>query len=296
VRRRGVLLIAGSLGLAAAGVWAVRPPSTAAPAWAAHYDVTARRPELLEPGTVVGDGPPEGWSHLVIKSLPRIRPAYRAQVADHIAGMTSWLFTAFVADVQPEEQGGEMRHRLRTVAMGMGTAVNGRHVIVTKDTASTHGVESNLITNEILKEAYEVQALAAVVAHGPTMGLVDTPVWYRCGESNQLIRFRYALLVDASTGRLDALVWALAPGGCRDAAEAVWLNPSQLDPAELIPDKKQFSLFGIPNKAAFGVDRLPPHRAKTALPAELLPLATRTAYTPDEARDLEAALRRLARD
>jgi hypothetical protein len=276
-----LLVVGGLVG------WAVLPPSVP-PGWAPLYDVTARQPDLLPPGTVVGDGPPPGWSHLVIKSLPRVRPEYHSQVDGLTIRMTTWLFTAFVADVTPDKP-----HRLRDVALGLGTEVNGKHTVLDVPTAKDHGVELNWITKEILTKAHEAQALSRIVVHGPTMGLVDTAVWFRCGASNKQIRLRYALLVDSQTGQLDVLMWALAPPECRDPHEAAWLNQSQLDPAGLVPDKTQFSLVGIPSEAAFGIDRLPAHRAKVALPAELLPLATRTAFTPDEALALEEALRRL---
>jgi hypothetical protein len=282
-----VILVVVAVG--AAVVWAVLPPSVPPP-WVPQYDVTARQPLLLAPGTVVGDGPPPGWSHLVIKSLPRVRPEHHSQVDGLTVRMTAWLFTAFVADVTPDKP-----HRLRDIALGLGTEVNGKHTVLDVPTARQHGVELNWITTEILTKAHEAQSLARIVVHGPTMGLVDTAVWFRCGTTNRLIRLRYALLVDPQTGRLDVLMWALAPPECRDPHEAVWLNDSQLDPAGLVPDKKQFSLVGIPNAASFGIDRLPAHRAKVSLASELLPLATRTAFTPDEARDLEAALRRIPR-
>jgi hypothetical protein len=277
------------LALVAAVGWAVLPPRVP-PAALPQYDVTARPPTLLPPGTVVGDGPPQGWSHLVIKSLPRVRPEHLGSVDGLTARMTSWLFTAFVADVTRDPP-----HRLRDVALGLGTEVNGKHTVLDVSSAKRHGVELNWITTEILSKAHEVQGSARFVVHGPTMGLVDTGVWFRCGDSNRRIRLRYALLVDAATGRLDVLMWALAPSECRDPHEAAWLSESQIDPAGLVPDKKQFSLVGIPSEAAFGIVRLPAHRAKVRLPDELVPLATRTTFTAEEARELEAAVRALPR-
>jgi hypothetical protein len=285
--RRRLALAALLLALGGAILWAVLPPRVPPP-WVPQYDVSARPLELLPPGTVVGDGPPPGWSHLVIKSLPRVRPEHRSSVDALTARMTSWLFTAFVADVTRDRP-----HRLREVAVGLGTEVNGKHTVLDVESAKRHGVELNWITREILTKALEAQAMARVVVHGPTMGLVDTAVWFRCGVSNRLIRLRYALLVDPETGRLDVLMWALAPPDCRDPHEAAWLSHSQIDPAGLVPDKTQFSLVGIPSEAAFGIDRLPAHRAKVRLPDELMPLATRMTFTPEEARELEAGVRQV---
>ena len=46
-----------------------------------------------------------------------------------------------------------------------------------------------LAARTILTKGYEVQSLARVVVQGPTFALVDTPVWFRCGVKNRLVRF-----------------------------------------------------------------------------------------------------------
>ena len=76
--------------------------------WVAEYDTSAKPPDRLAPGTVVGSSAPAGWSHLVIK-----RPAARAILTrsrccgkrfPFAAGegirLTTWMFTAFTADVR----------------------------------------------------------------------------------------------------------------------------------------------------------------------------------------------------
>jgi hypothetical protein len=281
--------------------WQLWPKSLVPPAWANEYDVSAKPPETIPPGTVVGTGPPEGWSHLVLKSLPRVRPSEESKIPGEFRSrtirMSRWMFTAFVADVRPETRGDETRYHLRAVALGLGTSINGRDVIITPDTAEAHGVElDKLITRPILTKGYKTQQqFAKVAAHGPTFAVVDTPVWFRCGQKNRLIRFRFGLLVDAATGQLDVLVWLLDPEGkCGDAGVAVLLNPSQINEAELVPDREEFTdLLGLANDATFGVDQLPPHKAQLAMPAEVRELAARTKFSADEAHDLETALRKL---
>ena len=104
---------------AAAGVvaWAWVPAAAPAPGWGAAYDLSARPPEAIPPGTVVGSGAPPGWSHLVLKSQPRIRALEAGRVNAQTARMASWMFTAFLADVRPDDAG---RHRLRAAALGLG--------------------------------------------------------------------------------------------------------------------------------------------------------------------------------
>ena len=285
-----VLLILAAVGAAVA--WALWPTTLPPPEWVNDYDVTARPPERIAPGTVVGQSAPAGWSHLIIKSLPRIHPAHVKRVIGEVAEKARWMCTAFTADVVPETRGRQTRYHLRAVGIGLGTSVNGQDVIITPETASAHGAKLNLFTREILKRGYTTMELAVVVIHGPTFALVDTPVWYRCGATNRLIRFRQALLVDAPTGRLEVACWALgSEGGCPEPGVAVIIEPNTIDEAELVPDLTKFTL-GLPTTDdSFGVEGLPPHRTTFMLPLELRDLATRTKFSPDEARALEAGLR-----
>lgn len=297
-RRTAILTFAAiPLALAGAAAWYLWPTPVPAPEWANDYDTTAHPPEDLPPGTVVGDTHTDGWSHLVIKSRPRVRPGEEKNVPaiarSQTVRMSQWMVTSFVADVRPETRGHETRYHLRAVALGLGTNVNGRDVVITPETAKDYGVELEFPKNIILSKGYETQKLAMVVVQGPTFALVDTPVWFRCGDKNRLIRFRYALLVDATTGKLDVLAWVLDPEGrCGDPA-AVLLNPNQINEAELVPVADGFNAFGIASDSAFGVDSLPPHRLRLELPPDLRATAARTRYAPDEARALEAALRQL---
>jgi hypothetical protein len=271
----------------------ISPPTTATVAWVAEYDVQARPPSLIPPGTRIGDTPPPGWTNLVLKSEPRVRPTDRGKLDGLTVRMAAWMGTAFLARVDHGEERGQVRYRLGTVALGLGTKVGDELVIITPDTAKTHGVELNWITRTILTKGYETQGLATLVLHGPTMGLLDTPVWFRCGASNRLIRYRYALLLDAASGRVDVLLWPLDAEGCgRDPMVAALIPPNTIDRAELIPDMRAFNLLGVPSDAAFGVDRLPAHSLEARFGPDLRELSVKTIFTPGEARSLELELRR----
>lgn len=292
-RRIAVGLISVGL-LSGIIAWAMWPSPVHPPEWTNDYDLTARPPEEIAAGTVVDRTAPDGWSHLIIKSVPRVKPEFRGQLLDLTVRMSTWMFPAFVADVRPEVQGGATRYRLRAVALGLGTSIDGRDVIITPETAADFGVELNWITREILTKGYKTQRLAVIALQGPTFALVDTPVWYRCGSKNHLIRFRYALLVDANTGRLDVLAWLLDPdGSCGVPRFAVLLAPNTVDEVELIPDMSKFTAGLTTAEDAFGVDRLPAHRAQVLLPTGLQALALQTRFTAIEASTLESGLRQL---
>jgi len=299
------VLIAVLAGLAVAALAArwLRPPVE--PAWTDDYDVTAQPPEEIAPGTVIERGPPAGWSHLVIKSLPRVRPTEVARLPsnrivsrDELVRRVAWMFTAFAADVVPERHGHHTRSRIRAIGLGLGASVNGRDTVLTSDTAESLGSKLDIlgIQKRTLDTGYRIQRQARVVIHGPSFALVDTPVTFRCDKKNRMVRFRYALLLDQPTGRLDVLAWRLGGEGgeCADLSRAVLLRPDTIDDAQLIPDLTEFNLAGIPTgELAFGVDDLPPHRLEVALPPELLPLVGATRFTPAAARALEDDLRKL---
>jgi hypothetical protein len=294
-RRLAAIIVA--LGCLSAIAWFVWPKSTPEPPWLVEYDLTARPPDSLAPGTVVGRTAPARWSHLIIKSLPRVRPGQESKLPligrSRMVRMATWMFTAFVADVRPESHGSKTLYGIRAIALGLGTRIGDRDVIITPETAGQHGIELDWITRGILSEGYKTQGRSIVVIHGPTIAVVDTPVAYRANGRNRLLRFRYALVVDASTGRLETLVWLLdAEGGCGDGWVAI-LAPDTIDEAELIPDPNEFSTLGVPSEAAFAVDRLPPSRARALLPPDLRSLAAQGKFTPAEAGSLEQRLRQL---
>jgi hypothetical protein len=251
---------------------------------------------LLPSGTGVGSGGPPGWSHLILKSHPHIAPSERAKVSELVARNATFLFTALVADVRPSPDGRPPRHRLRAVGIGLGTALGGRDTVLTPEGAAAAGANLDWIERTILSTGHERQRQSVVVFRGPTMALVDTPVHFLCGDKHRLIMFRYALLVDEPSGRLDALVWVFdrAGGGTCTGGRVVMelLPPDLVNEPELFVDLNEFTL-GIPAEPAFAVDRLPAGRLQVPLPTGLLPLAEQTRYTADEASRLERGLRKV---
>ena len=275
------------------------------PAWANDYDLTAAPPESIAHGTATGNGPPAGWSHLIIKGVPRVKPSEVPKIPANsiIRGMiverTKWMFTVFAADVVEERQGAHKRFKLRAIGLGLGANVDGKDTVLTVEGAKQSGPKLDPIQELSLKTGYGVQKQSRVVVQGPSFALIDTPVTFRCGAKNRSVRFRYALLVDAPTGRLDVFCWRLgAEGGeCADLSRAVLLKPDLIDEAELLTDPSEFEDkgFGLrgPTALGFGVDDLPPHRLEVKLPPEASALAGKTRFAPDDARALEDALRKL---
>jgi hypothetical protein len=303
------------LGLAAAvltggagvAVWASWPEPTTLPEWAGDYaagpvptdaptdyDLKPAPPTEIEPGTVVAKTPPKGWSHLVIKSLPRVRADQKAGLPEITIDKAGWMFTAFLADVAREPDG---TFALKRIGLGLGAKGMDRDMVATSATGRKIGVELGLFGGLILDKGYEVQRKAVVPLRSPGFAVLDTPVWFRCGDANKLVRYRYALLVDRPSGRLDVLMWSLGTDGakCGQLAEVVRIAPNTVDPAELLVDMRKVNRLGIPSDDAFAVDRLPPG-TRRPMPDDLRTLAGTTRFTADTARELDVRLRTLLRD
>lgn len=277
----------------------VPPPEE--PTWLNDYDLSVTVPELITPGTVVENAPPVGWSHLIIKSLPRVKASEIERLPpnpfvgrDGLVRQVSWMFTVFTADVVKDVQGESGRYRLRAIGLGLGANVHGRDMVLTVDSAERLGLKLDPIQAITLTTGYRVQQQARIVVFGPTFAVVDTPVTFHCGQRNHALRFRYGLLVNARTGALEVLAWRLGleNGQYADLTRAVLLHPNTIDEAELVPDLNEFPL-GIPNERAFGVEDLPPHRREVTIPESLRELAGQTRFTPEQAYRLENALRQL---
>lgn len=299
-----------TIGFAVAGfVWATWPERPPLTDWSHEYDTTPKPPEKasfisadsptydltsrpadsIEPGTIVEKAAPKGWSHLVLKSLPRVREDQKKDLPELTVDKASWMFTAFLANVK--QDGG--RYKFDKAALGLGAKAKDRDTILTAETGKKLGGNLGLFGGEILNKGYEVQKKAVLVFSGPSMALIDTPVWFRVGDDNKMVRYRYALLVDAASGRLETIVWRLGTDGVGTSFDdAVWLKPDTVDVAELVVDKKKVNRLGIPADDAFAVDKMPGGR-KLPIPAELQKLAAQTRFTADDAYSLDYGLRKL---
>ena len=264
---------------------AISPSYAAAP-----IDVRPAPIATIPPGTVVDKGPPRGWSHLVVKSLPRVREANRQQVNAITARMAAWMFTAFLADVRKNAQG---QYELRAIALGLGANVKGQDLVLTSGTARRFAADLGLFGGRILDTAYERQSAdSRILARSPTMAILDTPVWFHMNGVNRLIRFRYALLVDAVSGRLDVVVWAVDPAGKKwgESVGVIQVKESAVYPVDLIPDWNPFTQ-GIPSEGGFGVDQLPPGRPLPEFSLALAGVARQARLTREAAALLEHGLR-----
>jgi hypothetical protein len=251
------------------------------------------RLELIRPGTVIGQQAPAGWSHLVLKSWPRLPDDQKKLVNEMTARLAVTFFTATTADVAAEDVQGGRHFRLARLGFGLGTRVRGQDMIVSPATEAKLGADLGFFGRQVLDEVSQRQQEIHLVAATATAAIVDTPLFMPRGHGHRKVILRYVFLVDLRTGRLDTLVWRInldARGNYEGAVGAIdWLPPNLMVDAVMQVDVREFHL-GIPSERAFAVTSLPPGQPLDC-PAALQPIAGRPQLTADHARLLEAGLR-----
>ena len=258
---------------------------------------SAQRPEgklvLVTPGTVIEKEAPQGWSHLILKSQPRISPAHQSLVSQSTNRLASLVFTSVVARVERISEN-PARYALGDIGLGLGTNVRGRDMVLSPQAQARLGANLGLQERIVLDECYKRQNLARDVVRTPTMAMIDThAVMVRPG-AHRLAKVRYAVLLDPHSGQIATLTWGVdvdrqgTPYSANTALE--WLAPNQTADCVLYVDPQQFTL-GIPNGLAFAVNGAPRGHSRIPLTPELATLAGQASYTKEAAHTLETTLR-----
>jgi hypothetical protein len=256
---------------------------------------TAVRPSTdivyLAPGTQVDRAVPPGWSHLVVKSIPRLASG-DLHTLPGTASTTATLFrTVILADVRPIGEGSRRRYALHRVGLGLCTPVRGCDTVVTTNTLAMQGVELGVVARTVLDRAEQELHRGRLIARTPTFALFSAPCVIQSGATHRDVLIRYAMLVDPATGALHTLVWTVDPDpASRVAAQTlVLLKPGVIFDCAL--DVVAQRLFGaVPVSWSFAMRTLPPGQTRS-LPADLQPWSVREVKTPLETDQLEVALR-----
>lgn len=294
---RGAAPAPGLVPFAGATARAASAPAVAAGgalASMAPVDVVPREIERIPPGTVVADRAPPGWTHLVIKSNPRIADASRKDVSDLIARLATLLSSIIVADVRADPQAPPgASFCLARVAVGLATNVGGQATVVCNESYQRVGAKFGFLEASVLAAAEEQLAKMRCLMRSPITAVVQGEGVLHLDGQHHTVLVRYALLVDPRTGALQTLCWGLRPreDGRLEliGAQLHWLPPALVEDCQLHVDPEQFFL-GMPNRMAFAMSQLPPGQKMLRASPELAALLAQPTYTPQTARALEAQL------
>ncbi|MEZ6088583.1 MAG: hypothetical protein R3C05_11260 [Pirellulaceae bacterium] len=248
------------------GLWAT---VQAVVAVAQPYQTDPRPISIIQPGTIVDAGPPEGWTHLIVKSFPRVASGDVNQIPERDMRLAGLMFTALTARVQ---QGSDGVWRFSEVATGAGTSINGRDVVIDSRTQKQLGANFGILERMLLKEFDAKQSQAVYKVINQNFLVVDTVGAFRAQGVNRMLPLRYAMLTDPRTGRVDTFCWLMDADSSGVSTQAMgelqWLPPSLIFVPQLHVDASQYNFLGIPSDTAFCSTNIPPGRITMKIPAE----------------------------
>jgi len=262
---------------------------------AAWTDVTARRVEMIKPGTEIGDQPPKGWSHIVLLAKPRIGVGDVDAIpksAIHYGSMFSFTILANVR-TESSSEAAQQRYFLERVAIGMTTNVQGRNLIVTSE--QTAGADVGFIGRAVMRENDRILSTdIRQVVRTRTMDVLDANAIVLRNNQHRPMVIRHVIVVSPQTGQLTAFVWLLsrdAQDGYALAENVVQMLPPQMHEDRVLSvDSRKFTL-GIPSADAFALARLPQGTA-VKYSKSLTTLAALRRFTPETALRLEGELQK----
>lgn len=286
MKQYGCLALVLAIAILSPDPFAVRA-TTDAPA----IDVQTRQLERIAPGTVIGEGPPKGWSHLVEFVRPRLG-AGDVDAVPAIAVRYSTMFhLAIVANVAADrETNNELRYRLDRVAIGFAINQNNQNVITT----SKH-TNLGLIGQSVFEENEKCIADFVQVARTRTMLVFDAKAILLRGNEHQYMYIRHAFVVTPA-GNLLTFVWLLGSernGTSVLAEDVLQLLPPNLQEDRVISVKREKFTFGIPSQDAFALVRIP-QGTPIRHTAELKAVGAQKPLTVEGVQRLETELQRVA--
>ena len=250
--------------------------------------------ELIPPGTRVSAQAPEPWTHLIVKSQPRVTSGDINQVSATQIKLASKYFLATLAQVERLGEGPATRYELARLASGIGVNINGQDTIISPSTASRLGARVGFQGGILLREMYDEQQTVQILLRSPTCAVYDTPIVLRVGQKNDSEVLRYGVMVNAETGQLDVLAWLVDINGRGDylqlSGHLQWLPPNLLLDCRLHVDASEYFL-GIPNDRAFACLSIPRGRVQLSVVDQSFEnLLTKQRWTVEEATSMEALL------
>ena len=253
----------------------------------------------LEAGTrLQGEGPPSGWSHLVIKSIPKLATGDLDTVSEQAFEIAQRIRPLIVADIKPSSSDPESSFHLDRVGVGLcapGQDGKGDVVVSSSSVEGTRGpwtTKQRLILAAMSFETSHARLTAAT----SSFALVRTPVTYLVSGAHQKIDLYYALLVDPRTGKLQTLVWPdsssaspkdPSPSTARRLSSTVFDLPQDVHATRI--------LGSLPVSWSFAIRELP-SGIDVAIPPELIALLTSEGGDASHSAEIEEALLRCLKE
>jgi hypothetical protein len=215
----------------------------------------------LTAGTRVGDAPPEGWSHLVIKSIPRLASGDLQDLPQMAHNTATMFHSVLLADVQP--LGLDKQFILSRVGLGICVpARDGRDddVVVASDRVQALGMKLSTVEQIVLDAAEAELAESRIIAFTSSFALLRAPATMVVAGKHEKVDLYYAFCVDPTTGRLRVGAWSMWPSGVKKQPPPPFVidvaSKTKYDCAIDVQAKRVLGL--VPYSYSFAMRKLPP--------------------------------------
>jgi hypothetical protein len=259
--------------------------------------VAANQPRLvyLQPGMRISNKAPKDWSHLVLKSLPRLASGDRSGLPAGVSKMATFFRTVILADIQPSNTD-DKDFVLTQVGVGVCAPQDEVHdVVVSSDRLDALGLHLSTVERLVLDAAEAELAEGRIIARTSTFALFRTPATLVVSGKHRKIALYYAFCVKGSTGKLYSAVWAMRPDGEPQLPPSAMVKLADKAIFDCELDVKAKRTLGVfPLSWSFAMRSLPPG-VSIRVPAELGDLIVTTAKHPADGdpAELEHSLAKL---
>ena len=231
------------------------------------------QPQLvyLRPGLRVDKKPPKGWSHFVIKSLPRLATGDRASLPAGSSKTASLFRNVLLANVKPVDFA---ERDFELTQIGLGVCVpdpqdEAQDIVVAASQLDALGVELTMVQKVVLDATEAEMAEGRIIARTPTFALFRTPVTVLdSANKHRKVNLHYAFCVEPTTGRLRVAAWTMRLEGEPQQAPArmVKLGSDPIFKCDLDVHAKRI-LGTVPYTWSFAMRNLPPGKELRVPPA-----------------------------
>jgi hypothetical protein len=255
------------------------------------------RPKLvtLQPGLLIGNKPPQGWSHLVVKSIPRLASGEKDSLPSGSAKTAAYFRTVLVANVKPVDVD-ERDFELTQIGVGICVPRKGEEqdVVVSADRLEALGLHLSWVEKKVLDACESEMAEGRIIAQTPSFALFRSPVTVVVtGNEHRKVNLNYAFCVERGTGKLEVGVWtsALEAEQSRAPGRVRRLSPEPIFDCTMDVRTKKVLGVTVPLTWSFAMSKLPAGQDLRVPPA-LGELIATTARRPQESdsEELERAL------
>lgn len=216
----------------------------------------------LPVGMLIQDKAPKGWSHMVLKSLPRLESGDRDSLPASAAKTATLFRMVILADVKPTNVD-EQDFVLERIGMGICVPRDeDQDIVVSSDRVDALGVHLSTVERLVLDSAEAEMAEGRIIARTSTFALFRTPATLVVGDKHRRIALYYAFCVEPKKGALKVAVWAMRPENEPQQPPAALVRLGKPPVYDCGLDVQAKRILGtVPYSWSFAMRGLPPGRS-----------------------------------